>query len=103
MSNADIRPGDRDGELLLSGVLDFHTGAALRSAGQQLINGASSNDLVINCQAVEQSTSVGLALLLAYTRDAAKAGKRLHFCKLPKEMLQIAKVSELTDILPIQD
>ena len=51
---------------------------------------------------MEHSSSVGLSLLLSYTRDARKAGKTLQISGLPKDMQEIAKVGELLEILPLQ-
>lgn len=101
MSETGIGPGQRDGELELCGVLDFRTGAALREAGRRLIQGTAQSDLILDCRGVEHSTSVGLALLLAWLRDAAAAGKQLRLRGLPHEMQQIAEVSGLVGILPI--
>lgn len=100
MSDAAIRMGAA-GELLLSGVLDYRTGPALREAGQRLIESSSAVELVLDCAAVAKSSSVGLSLLLGYLRDARKAGKRLSVCGLPQDMREIAKVSGLHELLDL--
>lgn len=90
------------GVLALSGVLDYRSGPALREQGARLIKAGSTSAWVLDCAGVEKSSSVGLSLLLAFTRDARAAGKALEIRALPRDMLEIAKVSELDDVLPLQ-
>ncbi|WP_017937181.1 STAS domain-containing protein [Zestomonas thermotolerans] len=101
MSDASIR--QVDGELCLSGVIDYSTGPALREEGGRLIRAAQATELVLDCSAVEHSSSVGLSLLLAFMRDAQKHGKSLVIRALPVEMRQIAQVSRLIELLPLRD
>ena len=90
------------GNVKLSGVIDFRSGPALRKSGQKLIRSSKATDLLLDCSAVEKSSSVGVSLLLAFMRDAAAAGKQLSFCGLPEDMRQIAQVSGLEDLLPLE-
>ena len=90
------------GVLALSGVLDYRSGPALREQGARLIKAGNTAALVLDCAGVEKSSSVGLSLLLAFTRDARSAGKTLGIRALPRDMLEIAKVSELDEVLPLQ-
>ncbi|WP_030128004.1 lipid asymmetry maintenance protein MlaB [Pseudomonas sp. QTF5] len=87
------------GELLLSGVLDYRTGPNLREQGQALIKSSNAAALVVDCSAVEKSSSVGLSLLLCFMRDAQAAGKALSIRAMPEDMREIAQVSELTELL----
>lgn len=100
MSDTAIRAGAA-GELLLSGVLDYRSGPALREAGRRLIASSTASELVLDCSAVEKSSSVGLSLLLAYLRDAHKASKHLSVRSLPQDMREIAKVSGLHELLDL--
>lgn len=100
MSEARIeRTGE--GELRLIGVLDYSSGPALREAGRALI-ADSRSALMLDCSAVERSSSVGLSLLLAFMRDARTSGVDLRITALPEDMEKIAKVSGLLDILPLE-
>lgn len=87
------------GELLLAGVLDHLSGPTLREAGRKLIQSDSASSLVLDCSAVEKSSSVGLSLLLAFMRDARGAGKSLAVRGLPSDMQEIARVSGLHELL----
>lgn len=91
------------GEILLSGVLDYQSGPALRRAGQALIGAVEGQPLVINCSAIEKSSSVGLSLLLSFTRDAMALGREVSIVGLPGDMREIARVSGLLDVLSIAD
>ncbi|RMU56752.1 hypothetical protein ALP29_200734 [Pseudomonas syringae pv. avii] len=44
---------------------------------------------------------MGLALLLAFMRDARDAGKSITVQSLPEDMRQIARVSGVTELLGI--
>ncbi|MCE6978667.1 STAS domain-containing protein [Pseudomonas frederiksbergensis] len=98
MSESAIRMSEA-GELLLSGVLDYRTGPNLRKQGQALIKSSNAAALVVDCSAVEKSSSVGLSLLLCFMRDAQTAGKALSIRAMPEDMREIAQVSELTELL----
>jgi len=98
MSESAIRMSEA-GELLLSGVLDYRTGPNLRKQGQALIKSSNAAALVVDCSAVEKSSSVGLSLLLCFMRDAQAAGKTLSIRAMPDDMREIAQVSELTELL----
>lgn len=101
MSQASVRES-APGRLQLSGVLDYSTGPQLRLAGQGLIRASGQSELLLDCSGVQKSSSVGLSLLLCYMRDAAAAGKQLSLCGLPADMREIAQVSGLVELLPLQ-
>ena len=90
------------GRLQLAGVLDYSTGPALRERGARLIADSTALQLQVDCSAVVKSSSVGLALLLAFVRDASAAGKSLVISALPADMREIAKVSGLLELLPLE-
>jgi len=86
----------------LSGVLDYLSGPLLREQGGRLIAASQAARCVIDCAAVDKSSSVGLSLLLAFMRDARAAGKSLVVRSLPEDMHEIASVSGLLDVLPLE-
>ncbi len=102
MSEGRIEQGAA-GELLLAGVLDYQSGPALRQAGQVLIRAGEGQRLLIDCSAVEKSSSVGLSLLLSFTRDAMALGREVSIVGLPGDMREIARVSGLLNVLSIDD
>ncbi|RMS96308.1 lipid asymmetry maintenance protein MlaB [Pseudomonas coronafaciens] len=98
MSEAAVRLAG-PGELKLIGVLDYRTGPQLSKQGAALIKSGDLPELTLDCSGVEKSSSVGLALLLAFMRDARDAGKSITVRSLPEDMRQIARVSGLTELL----
>lgn len=100
MSDSHLALG-ADGRLQVVGVLDYLSGPALREQGRALIKRASIDPLLIDCSAVERSSSVGLSLLLCLMRDAKATGRRIQIVGLPKDMLDIARVSGLDRVLPL--
>ena len=86
------------GELKLFGVLDYRTGPALRKQGADLIKASDASAVVLDCSTVVKSSSVGLALLLAFMRDAQAAGKSVSVRAMPEDMKEIAQVSGLTEL-----
>lgn len=87
------------GELQLTGVLDYQSGPALRKQGAALIKASELPTVILDCSGVEKSSSVGLALLLAFMRDVQEAGKQVTIRSMPDDMQKIARVSELTELL----
>lgn len=90
-----------DGCLRLSGDLNSQTGPLLRKEGQRLLRQINMPVIRVDCSEVTRSSSVGLSLLLAYMRDAKALGRSLSVLALPDEMRQIAEVSGLGDVLPL--
>lgn len=101
MSKASVSL-DPAGVLYLKGVLDHNSGPLLRVQGQALIRDSASKILQVNCAGVEKSSSVGLALLLAFMRDGQQYGKSIELVQLPEDMRKIAQVCDLTEILGIE-
>lgn len=102
MSEGRVERG-ADGELRLAGVLDYQSGPDLRREGQALIRQAKGERLRVDCSSVEKSSSVGLSLLLAFTRDALGQGDEITITGLPDDMREIARVSGLLDVLSLAD
>ncbi|PLP90924.1 STAS domain-containing protein [Pseudomonas sp. FFUP_PS_473] len=98
MSSASVQWGEA-GVLNLSGVLDYRTGPTLRKEGQVLIASEKAPALVLDCSAVEKSSSVGLSLLLAFMRDASASGKTVEVRAMPQDMREIAEVYGLAELL----
>jgi len=89
----------QDNILYLSGELNYQTGVILRSRGRDLLIKSPQNNLILDCSRVERSSSVGIALLLAWLRDAKQCNKELKINCLPYCMRQIAEVFNVLDVL----
>jgi len=98
MAEADFT--DRgNGNWLLEGELDYHTvpGVLARSAACIRGEGAIQVDL----RGVSRADSAGLALLVAWLRNAERAGRSISFVNVPEQLLLIARVCGLEEILPL--
>lgn len=98
MSDASIGM-PQSGTLCLGGILDYRSGPSLRKQGKALIAACREPRLVLDCSAVQRSSSVGLSLLLAFMRDAQAAGKTCELRDMPADMREIADVYDLDDVL----
>ena len=98
MSQASVTAAG-GGELMLTGVIDYRTGPALREQGAALIKASIAAGLTLDFSGVQKSSSVGLALILAFMRDAQALNKSLTVQALPEDMREIAQVSGLTELL----
>ncbi|KXU36804.1 anti-anti-sigma factor [Ventosimonas gracilis] len=98
---SDARIEAQADHLQLFGVLDYLTAPKLREQGKKLIGATKATAIQIDCSGVTHSSSVGLALLLGFMRDAKALGKTLAIGHLPEEMRQIAQVSGIAGILTL--
>ena len=85
-------------QLKLSGVLDHRSVVAVRQEAERLLREAGQA-VVVDCSGVEKSNSVGLSLLLVLKRAAAVRQQTLRIQGLPRDMQQMAQVTELTELL----
>jgi phospholipid transport system transporter-binding protein len=88
-----------NGDWLLEGELDFFTvpGVLDRSRSCQPGEGAIRVDL----KGVTRADSAGLALLLEWLRKAERAGCSISFVNVPEQLMSIARVCGLEEILPL--
>jgi phospholipid transport system transporter-binding protein len=99
MSDARVEEGS-NGRLEIHGDLSFASVARLWR--QSPIRLPDRDELEIDLSHVERSDSAGLALLVACLRQARQTGKTIRFFNIPAQMLAIARVSALDEVLPLQ-
>jgi Predicted NTP binding protein (contains STAS domain) len=92
---------EESGRLKVLGVLSFDTVPALWKQARSLFNKNESPSLCIDLGGVTRCDSAGLALLIEWTRSARRARKAIVFMNVPEQMLSLARVSSLEDILPL--
>jgi len=98
-SGASIETGG-DGGLRLSGALSFATVRDLLDRFGELPDARGS--IRIDLAQVTRADSAGVALLIEWMRLARAAGREIVFVNIPAQMLAIARVSGLDQILPLQ-
>ena len=86
-----------DNCLRISGELQSNSVPSLLRQGEAIIS--QHAELTIDLQAVTNSDSSGLALLLAWQRFANSREYKLHFVNLPEQLLNNARVSGVADLL----
>lgn len=98
MSEASVRraAGDR---LVVAGELDFTTVVQVLNDALPLLGAGA--EIRIDLQGVTRSDSAGLALLIEWMRAAQRLGKSVQFLNIPSQMLDIARVSSLDQVLPL--
>lgn len=101
MNNVEIKPGKNENDNIICGDLTFSTASNLLSRGKVLI--AKNSSIHFDLSEVTHSSSIGLAVLIAWCRTARQMGKSISFSHLPANLLSAAKVSNLESVLPITD
>lgn len=83
--------------LRASGELGFATAARALSAGLGQIG--REGEQVIDLSGVTVGDSAGVAVLVEWISAAAAAGVALRYENVPMQMLAIARISDLEDLL----
>lgn len=86
-----------DGRFRISGVLDAATVTHILSQSKERFQGLSR--IETDFAAVTESDSAGLALLLEWLRLARKSGQQVHFDNVPEQIMALARISEVDDLL----
>jgi len=86
-----------DGHFRVSGVLDASTVTSILDQSQGAFAGGPQ--LLFDLTAVTEGDSSGLALLLEWLRLAHKAGQKIHFQEVPEQIMALARISEVDDLL----
>jgi len=98
MVAAQLKISD-SGMVSVVGTLSFENATSLLDESVKVFDGEST--LQFDLQAVDKSDSAGLALLVEWMSLATKKGQSVSFVNLPKQMLDIASVSGLNEVLPL--
>lgn len=87
------------GQIDIVGTLSFGKILPLLRQSQPFFDGKTS--LVFDLKGVDKTDSAGLALLVEWMSLAKKQGQDIAFTNMPKQMLDIARVSGLDGVLPV--
>ena len=99
MSGASIESQDNN-VFAVSGELNMQTVPALLQEVEPILN-RTQGEVCFDLDQVERSDSAGLALLVEWMRFAEERQRKLSFRNLPEQMLEIARVSDLEELLPL--
>ncbi len=100
MSRATLNYSD-DGRLTIHGEFGFATASDLLAQSKNLPG--KYKELTIDLSGVTGSDSAGLAIMLEWMDNYTAAGQQLHFQNVPESLMEIARVSNLVDLLPLVD
>lgn len=89
------------GHYQLKGQLSFASVPLLWSQNRTDLFDDTSTSIEIDLSRLDRSDSSGLALLVEWYRSAEQYNKTISFVNLPAQMLDIARVSGLDEILPL--
>jgi len=88
----------KDNHLTVSGDLNFATVVHLWKSSTALMNSGSAT-LYFDLSGVTSANSAGLALLLEWLKYAKQKNKSIEFDQIPEQLLSIAKVSGIAEML----
>lgn len=89
-----------DGRVRVTGELTFATAREARAAGQRVLKSQPPQQAIhIDCGGIVRGDSAGLAVLLDWLGWARAAGQRLTYANLPPQIISIAEISELDELL----
>lgn len=86
------------GRLTARGALTFATARGARAQGLSALRNASGA-LTLDCAAISQVDSAGLAVLLDWLAAARHAGRSLRYEQLPEGLLGLARISSVDEML----
>lgn len=89
--------GLSDSALSVNGDLVFSTVSRWRRTGRRYIQKAQQPSIQLS--EVNSCDSSSVALLLAWLRDAKESGKVLRFVHPPQQLLDVARVYGVLDLL----
>lgn len=88
-------------KLQVAGIIDFDNALDMCQQGERLISKAA-NECEIDFSGVTRAGSAALTLLFSWLRHAVNLQKTLVFTNLPDDLLGVAKVSGVDEILPLK-
>ena len=85
----------------IDGTLTLDSATATLQRGRAALAGLSAGDAVFDLGQIGAVDSAGLAVVFAWLRDAQAAGRKLTFVRPPQQLLSLAAVYGLSDLLPL--
>jgi len=87
------------GAFAVRGAMTFATAAPLHAAGLAALGASPEGRLALDCAGVGDADSAGLVVLVDWLAWARAAGKELQLQNVPSKLLDIARISELDELL----
>jgi len=90
---------DGNNRLAIAGDLSFASVPVLWEQWRAMRTDQAT--LELDLSEVQRSDSAGLALLVEWLREAQQTGQSVRFLNMPAQMLAMARVSGLDQVLPL--
>jgi phospholipid transport system transporter-binding protein len=88
-----------DGRVSVTGELTFATARGARSLGRKVLESQTGPEVRVDCSGISRGDSAGLAVLLDWLASARASGQHLRYENLPQQIVAIAEISELDELL----
>jgi len=85
--------------MAVRGVLTFETACRAHEAGLKIIAASQAPEIEVDCAAVSESDSAGLAVLLNWLAIARRNHRQMRFTHLPATLCAVARISEIEGLL----
>ena len=92
-----------DGCFALTGAVNKDTVPELVDSGWASLASQSVGSLVVDLSDVRQADSSALAMLISWVRRARQDGKVLTFDHIPEELMALARVCGMDELLPLAE
>jgi phospholipid transport system transporter-binding protein len=89
------------GRFRVRGTLGFGSVGRLERLARPLLGAAP--DALVDLGGVDSANSAALALLLEWVDQAQRGRRRIRFAHVPAAVLEIAKASNVADLLPLAE
>ena len=88
-----------EGQFKLSGDMIFKTANALLKTSCAQFE--DQKNLTIDMAGVRSTDTAGLALMIEWVRHTLGTGKQIRFTSVPAQLLALAEISDVQELLPI--
>ena len=90
-----------DGTYVVRGELSFTTVSPLLKHSTALFDGGK-DPITVDLDGVTRADSAGLSLLIQWWRQARTRGQEIEYVNLPAQMLAMARLGGLDELLPVK-
>jgi phospholipid transport system transporter-binding protein len=88
-----------DGRAHVRGSLTFATARSARAQGLERFRQCGARSCEVDCSGIARSDSAGLSVLIDWLALAKGDGRSLRYVNLPEELVAVAKISEVEELL----